>query len=90
MTGIVKGISRKSGDYEGNPYDNIYLHCIIPADEKTLCGEKVESFKVKAGVFTSACDRQKIGLEDLLGCSVRIIYGKYNRIDDFDVLDERG
>ena len=86
MTGLVKGISRKSGEFEGNAYDNIYLHCIMPADESTICGKLVEAFKMKAFAFNAACDRQKVASNDLLGCQVRIIYGKYNKVDDFDIL----
>lgn len=86
MTGLVKGISRKNGDFEGSAYDNIYLHCILPPDEKTLCGKLVEAFKMKASAFNQACDRQKVDFNDLLGCQVRIIFGKYNKVDDFDIL----
>lgn len=86
MTGLVKGISRKSGEFEGNAYDNIYLNCIVPANETTLCGELVEAFKMKVFAFNAACDRQKVDFSDLLGCQVRIIYGKYNKVDDFDIL----
>lgn len=86
MTGLVKGIRRTSGEYEDNAYDNIYLHCIIPSDDKTICGSLVEAFKMKASAFNAACDRQKVDFSDLLGCQVRIIYGKYNKVDDFDIL----
>lgn len=87
MVVLVKGVRRKGGDYEGNAYDNVYLQCVVPADNSTLCGELVEAIKMKALNFYSACKRQNISYEkELVDRHVRIYYNKYGNADDFDVI----
>lgn len=44
----VIGISRSTGEYNGTTFDNTYLHCIRPADEKkNQQGQICEIIKVK-------------------------------------------
>lgn len=44
----VVGISRSVGDYNGQKFDNTYLHCIRPADvDRGQVGQICEIFKIK-------------------------------------------
>lgn len=86
MKGCVKGIRRTSGEYEGSPFDNIYIHCIIPPDNATVCGELVEVFKLRTNVFNHLCDSMQVACNDLIGKNIRVFYDKYGRVEDFEIL----
>ncbi len=82
----VKGIRRTSGTYEGNSFDNTYLHCLAPADRNTLTGQLVEIVKVSTYNFNAICDRLGVGINDLQDVSLRVYYNKYGNVDDFDIV----
>lgn len=83
----VKGIKRTSGEYEGKPFDNTYLHCVASPDSATLVGELVEVIKVNTAKFSYICDDLGVGINDLLGAKLRVFYDKYGRVDDFILID---
>ena len=87
MVGRVKGVRHTSGEYEGNAYDNVYLHCLVAPDTATLCGELTEIFKVRYITFDAVCKRLGVSVRDLLDASIRVFYDKYGRIEDFDILE---
>lgn len=86
MVYTVRGLKRSSGNYEGYDYDNILLHCLCPDDGKMLAGEPVEIVKLKVAFFNEACNRNKLGMDDLIGCQIRVIYGKFSKAEDFDIV----
>lgn len=48
----IVGIMKKSGVYEGNPYDNIYFHVTEPFEQGKGLGVQVKTYKVKRKVLT--------------------------------------
>ena len=86
MVYTVRGVKRLSGEYQGYPYDNIQLHCICSDDGKMLTGEPVEIVKLKAAVFNTVCDRNKMDMRELVGCQIRVFYDKYGKAEDFDIV----
>ena len=86
MTGLVKGIRRTSGEFDATPYDNTYIHCVVPPDNNTLAGKLVEVFKMRSMTFNAICDDLKIGISDLVGKNIRVFYDKYGRVEDFEIL----
>lgn len=83
----VRGVKQSSGEYNGNPYNNMVIHCIGLSDGSMLCGDPVEIVKVKAPIFMQTLSN--IGLEpaDLIGCQIRLYYNKYGNVDGFDVCE---
>lgn len=86
MVYTVRGLKKSSGQYEGYDYDNILMHCDCSDDGKMLVGEPVEVVKVKAAVFNTVCNRNKMDMRDLIGCQIRVFYDKYGKAEDFDVV----
>lgn len=84
----VKGIRRTTGEFEGKPFDNTYLHCMASPDSNTLCGELVEIVKVTTSKFNYICDNLAIDLSQLLGAKLRVFYDKYGRVDDFVLIQQ--
>lgn len=48
----IIGVNRKTGDYEGRPYDNVNFHGKEPFEDGEGVGEKVKSYKVRYSVLT--------------------------------------
>jgi hypothetical protein len=68
------GYNRKRGEYEGNAYDNYYLHCrkvVAPEDHK---GEYLEIFKVKAVLVSES--------ELIIGGTYRFYYDRYGKVSE--------
>ena len=86
MVYTVRGLKKSSGEYQGYEYDNIRLHCLCPDDGKMLAGEPVEIITVKSVVFNAVCDRNKMGMDDLIGCQIRVFYDKFGKAEDFDIV----
>jgi hypothetical protein len=70
----VVGISRNTGNYEGNDYDNTYLH-VVYEDEKVQ-GQAVDNIKVKTSVF-KACPVS-------VGAVVKVGRNKYGQVDELE------
>lgn len=83
---VCRGIKHSVGDYQGNPYDNMILHCDCSDDGKMVCGEPVEQIKVKTPVFNEILSRHKYQVGDLIGAALRIYYGKFSVVDDFEII----
>ncbi len=59
MTMTVIGLKRKSGEFQGKPYDNFFVDVAIsdPANETIIAGCNVAEFKIRADNFLSAMGR---------------------------------
>lgn len=88
---IVKGVSRKNGNYEGNAYDNFYIHCLNTAPSKpTISGDACEILKVKAnrvheilgGMVKTDSDWR--GLVDM---QIRAYYDRYGNVEKIEIVE---
>ena len=73
----VLGWERKSGNYEGNAYDNCVLHCVT--DEKSagwVAGDLTFTVKIKTADFPLVFDKTIKP-----GDSVFIQYNRYGRVE---------
>ena len=75
------GVQRKSGQYNGNVYDNIVLHCSNDCpNTSTICGDVVETYKIKVqkvrdvfdGLISSDADWR-----ELLGKKIEVFCDRY-------------
>ena len=89
---IVKGVSRKSGSYEGQPYDNFYIHCLNDSPSKpTIAGDACEILKVKAyrlhevlgGLVKSDADWRA-----LVDCKIRAFYDRYGNAEQITLVED--
>ena len=83
---FVRGVKRATGNYNGNDYDNIMIHCDTVDDGTMLCGEPVDVVKIKTPVFNQVMNRLGMTVDDLVGKEIRVYYNKYGAADSFDVL----
>lgn len=88
---IVKGVSRKNGNYEGNAYDNFYIHCLNTSPSKpTIAGDACEILKVKAnrvqeilgGMVKTDSDWR--GLVDM---QIRAYYDRYGNAEKIEIVE---
>lgn len=88
----VKGVTRKTGVYEGNNYDNHYLHCLndSPTDN-TIAGEVCEVLKIKtanvAQVFNGAV-KTDADWRGLVGMKIRAFYDRYRNVEQIVFVEE--
>lgn len=54
----IIGVVRKSGVYEGNPYDNVNFDCTEPYAEGKGIGLKAKTFKVKHMVLVEQFEKE--------------------------------
>lgn len=83
---LVKGVKQSRGEYNGNPYDNIMIHCTSVNDGSMLCGEPVEILKIKTPLFYSELSRHGAGdPAELIGLDIRPRYNRYGNVEGFDI-----
>lgn len=87
MAHVIRGIKQSCGEYQSYKYDNIILHCVCSDDGKMLAGVPVDVVKVKKAAFNDIMNRNKMGLDDFIGCTIRVFYDKYGKPEDFDILE---
>ena len=87
----VKGVQRKFGTFEGNAYDNFYLHCLSDSPRvPTIGGEVCEIIKVKAGQLASVLDgviKSDDDWRSLIDCKVRAFYDQYGNATLIQLVD---
>jgi len=88
---VVLGIARKSGEYEGQRYDNYIFHCAYPAESKESVGQITEAVKVKRSkIIDGECFGEKVTDDDvfgLLGRDITFGYDKYQHVNFIRFLD---
>lgn len=83
---VVRGIKHSTGEYQGNPYDNMMVHCDASDDGKMVCGEPVVHIKVKTPRFNEICANRNYKPADFVGNQIRVYYGPYNVVEDLEIL----
>lgn len=83
---FVSGVKRATGNYNGNDYDNMMIHCHCINDGSMLCGDPVDIVKIKTPIFNDIIGRLGVKVEDLVGKHIRVYYNKYGAADGFDIL----
>lgn len=73
----VIGLARRTGDYQGNAYDNMMIYCTRPADPtKNEVGEITEAIKIKFSMYSELIQ---------VGCDIRPIYDRFGRVVDIEI-----
>lgn len=73
----IIGVDRKTGDYQGHPYANIYLHCKTVSNA-SIAGKCVKSFKIKESEISTLF--AGYSLNDLIGRKFTPFYNQYQQI----------
>lgn len=74
----VVGLERRKGEYQGQSYDNMMVHCIRPCDtSKDEEGSITEILKIKFELFDA---------DIVVGSKVDPVYDRYGRIRSIDIL----
>lgn len=73
---MILGFDRKTGEYQGQPYDN-YVFYGQPIAKDALAGIPVELVKVKRGVVLSSLDREPAASD--VGKMLTIGWDRYGR-----------
>ena len=85
------GVQRKTGNYEGNAYDNFNLHCINDTPPSpTICGNVCEIVKLKAARVHDAFDGLVSNDSDwrnLIGSKIRVSYDRYGSAEHIEIID---
>jgi len=86
----VIGIARKSGEYQGQNYDNFLFHCAYPADNKDSVGQITEIVKVKRNKIAE-CFGQMVTddtVYGLVGEDLSFGYDKYQHVNLIRVIEK--
>lgn len=75
----VVGITESKGTFEGNPYDNIVLHCANDIELGKGFGQFTQVVKVKRSLMLQ--NWNMADLKGLVGKSVEVYYDKYQKVD---------
>lgn len=84
----VVGIRRKSGEYEGRPYDNTYLNALCVRDN--VIGRDVASLKMKTTAFSNLLQTYGIATSDLVGKTVNVSFDEYRNVEEVVIMDKPG
>lgn len=79
----VIGIEKKSGTYEGHPYENIVLH-VVSSDPANIAGEKTRVFKFKARQQDEIL--HGVSLNSLLGKTINVYFNAFQQIVSVNVV----
>lgn len=87
----VKGVQRKTGKFEGNNYDNYYLHCLNDSPSKpAIAGSVCEVIKIKANQLVDVFSGQIRTDDDwrsLVGVKIRPFYDQYGTATLIQLVD---
>ncbi len=96
MAERIKTIERKSGVFEGKPYDNIYLHTLDAESGKDtiIFGPSFNTHKIKADLFGQILARHASALDfvtdvnSLEGLCVVVYYDQNKKPIDFNLFKD--
>lgn len=80
----IVGVQRMGGEFQGKPYDNLYLHCLNDAPSKpTIAGDVCETLKIKwaekSQVFGGLVETDS-DLRALIGSAATPFYDRFGRV----------
>jgi len=83
----VVGVQQRSGEYQGNKYDNFLIHCLKEDDD--CLGEISEIVKVKASKVKEIFGRQMQpeDWQNLIGKEIRQYCDKYGQTIEVRVVE---
>lgn len=88
----VKGVSRKAGSFEGNDYDNFYVHCLNDAPSKpTIAGDACEVLKIKANRLQDVLGglvKSDADWRDLIDSKIRVFYDRYGNAEQITLVED--
>ena len=90
MKYVVVGVERSQGDYNGQKYDNIKLHCFT--DSEIEEGHKTEILKVKNN-FAERVELNGNNLKyfrELVGCEIKPFFDRFGGIECIRVMSTDG
>lgn len=84
---ICMGVLRKSGEYNGKPYDNMILQCLKANPDGF--GMEVEPIRVKTALVPEVFGKPMTvqDFENLVGMNLTVYFGKFNVVDTVIVND---
>jgi len=84
----VIGIARKSGEYEGQQYDNFVFHCAYPTELKNSVGQLTEVVKVRRSKIPECFGRDTSDNDvyALVGEDLAFGYDKYGHANQIRVI----
>lgn len=74
----VIGVSEKSGEYEGQKYDNFVLHCVYEAEN--VRGNGVKQIKMKRAVYNQ--------FPAQAGDVIDVMYDQYGKVKQLVTMPE--
>lgn len=87
----IVGVSRQSGEFQGNHYDNLYLHCLNDAPSKsTIAGDVCEVLKIRfseCGQVFGGLVSNDSDLRALIGSAATPFYDRFGRVIRLEVSD---
>lgn len=92
----IVGIQRKSGEFQGNRYDNIMIHCINDESKPPcIAGGVCETLKVKyadLGAVFGGLISNDSDFRSLVGMAITPFYDRFGNVLKADISDyiERG
>lgn len=75
---VVEGIDAKSGEYQGHPFDNYYLHCLSVRKGSIAGSAGAKSFKIKKADWSIVCPGYKI--EELYHKQIRPLNNGFQQL----------
>lgn len=87
----IVGVQRLGGEFNGKPYDNLYLHCLQDAPNKpTIAGVTCETVKLKwsemYSIFGGLVQNDN-DLRGLVGMAFNPFYDRFGRVIRAEVTD---
>lgn len=91
----VIGVTRKSGVYEGNNFDNFTLQCVedAPVTSGFVAGATVSTVKIKASTLRDVFDGLVSAPADwdlVIGQNIRVFCDQYGRPVKIEIIDREG
>lgn len=91
---IVKGVQRKSGEFQGNKYDNIVLHCLNDnPSTPTICGGACEMVKIKSHLVSevfSGLVNNDADFRDLMEQPIQVFYDRFGNALQINLIGKGG
>ena len=83
MSMKIVGVTNSSGNYQGNDYDNIILHCTEPFNNEKSTGLRTESFKIKHSIMAEIFGKSLTSKElaAFVGQEANFFYDKFNHVN---------
>lgn len=89
---ICKGVQRKTGEFQGNKYDNVMLHCLnTTPSSPCIAGDACETIKIKSAevyqVFGGLI-KTDADWRELIDQAIQPFYDRYGRAVQVQLVDK--